>query len=294
VQRYDAVAPRRAWYLAGWARALAATLAQAYLDAFGPRVEPPRATLRVMILVDSIQCHRGYFWDDIRPELERITRHTIELRPYPLANSAQFFVEEIEHYHVLVINWDAINGDPDFGSDVVLRWCEHRRREMMLWVHRGGVLIIEGQATMGVPTQRAYDAVLGPGELRVSGLEDALQPGLETKRSGRYGRMTSLARQAAPIKHLALQDLSSAHVTRTYDQMFPGVAGRLLTPERADRHPPEWNLLYRGWFAPRLPKLRGRSQLAWVPIAVTSRRKWYERPHSDQGAAFRERIGALQ
>jgi hypothetical protein len=83
------------------------------------------------------------------------------------------FLEQLQaEAQVLIINWDAINDDLDFGADRSLEWFAQRRSVVRSWVERGGILILEGQACWGVTVQPSYDAVLGPRELLVCGAED--------------------------------------------------------------------------------------------------------------------------
>ncbi len=43
-----------------------------------------------------------------------------------MCESEEVFVERLQsNTDVLVVNWDAINGDPDFGADRALQWFSH-------------------------------------------------------------------------------------------------------------------------------------------------------------------------
>jgi hypothetical protein len=103
----------------------------------------------VLVLKDSGPYPRGCFWEEVVSRLN----HDVKLRS--LVYPDVFFVKELRAYDVLIVNWDAINGDPSFGSDSALRWSEHRHPEVRWWVSIGGILIIEGQARLSVPTQAA-------------------------------------------------------------------------------------------------------------------------------------------
>jgi hypothetical protein len=175
-------------------------------------------------------------------------------------------VRDLQERDVLIVSWDVVNGDPDFGADVALRWFLHRRPEILLWVANGGVLIIESQAALSVPSQAAYDALLGPSELRVSGPSEKPHSRVEAVRIGRFCRLTKLARSSSLFQGPAQL---AARKPLTHDDMFPGFAGELLTTYLRD---PDWSAtLYRGWFSWR-PFTRTR--LRWAAIAETADRRW--------------------
>jgi hypothetical protein len=58
---------------------------------------------------------------------------------------------------VIIINWDAINTDPVFGSDVAYSFFEHYVPDMDNWVKNGGVVLVESQAAAFIPIQDSYD-----------------------------------------------------------------------------------------------------------------------------------------
>jgi hypothetical protein len=133
--------------------------------------------LNVIVLADWQRCYRQQFWQDVLdlinqrslapPVVCRVYRLADELaiatsqRSAPdssctcEANLSEYaessFVEELQKCQVLIVNWDAVNGDPDFGADITLRWFEVRRPEIWDWVEeKGGILLIEGQAIYSV------------------------------------------------------------------------------------------------------------------------------------------------
>jgi hypothetical protein len=169
---------------------------------------------------------------------------------------------------VLIVNWDAANGDPDFGADLTLRWFEHRQPEILLWVRSGGVLIVEGQARLGVPVQRVYDALLGPGEVLVSGPEDGLDPRRDSRRAGKRCQLTARAAASPLFGYLADTLAPSDEPRWGFDDLFPDWAGRVLSPDVRSN---DWNVLYRGWFR-KNPLPRG--QLKWIPLLVTGDGFW--------------------
>ena len=240
-------------------------------SSFTPAEEKP---LRVLVLADRADRARGSHWAQTLWELrDRVKTEVVLRRPADdvvaaLDEGKATLIECLRHAEVLVVNWDAINGDPDFGADLALEWCKHRRYNILSWVEDGGVLVIEGQANLGVPTQESYDALLGPRELDVCGLEDRLDVRKQQLRVGERCRST---REARSSRLLALVGTElTATGGREHDEMFPPTtAGRLVAPFlRRGR----WPLLYRGWFRFRSQWLR-RRRFSWVPLMTTGDRR---------------------
>jgi hypothetical protein len=137
-----------------------------------------------------------------------------EVTIYPLADllpgvptsGSTANLQTIHEEQVLIFNWDAINGDPEFGSHSAMHWIQHHRPEILLWISDGHVLIIEGQATLGVPCQQAYDATVGPGELLTSVLDEPHKPlefktriGAECLKTRHFPEERGFANLASPI-----------------------------------------------------------------------------------------------
>src|SRR4051794_9939659 len=95
-----------------------------------------RLAVRVGVVVDRADRMRGQFWHEavcalreshdvtcgdpiLLPVADSITR-PLNAEPMPL----EVISSDID---ILVINWDAINGDPDFGADLARNWIAHRR-----------------------------------------------------------------------------------------------------------------------------------------------------------------------
>ena len=254
-----------------------------------PSVVQQHTRLRVLVLSDSGPYPRGCFWETVVNGLQ----HDVKLRT--LERPDVFFIKELRAHDVLIVNWDAINGDPSFGSDSALRWSEHRHPEVRWWVSKGGLLIIEGQAKLSVPTQAAYDALLGPGQMRLSGPSDPSQAGIEEKRVGKRCRVTTRVHPDTPLGPFMGKEISSEQRARTFEEMFPDNGRHLLLPlgpRDLSVRGSGWNYLYRGWFKSWLLRPPGRWGLKWVRLVETTDRKWYKRPHPTMMAA-RYRQGAV-
>jgi hypothetical protein len=223
--------------------------------------------LRVKVITDWRRCHRTSFWPELLTSLDGDP--PVEFEEYPLAECLSGTSPQdriTAECDVLIVNWDAVNGDPDFGADLAQRWFAHRRPEIMNWINKGGILIVEGQATSGVPDQRAYDAILGASELLLSRPEDHLNLEQETKRQGERCRL----RPEATTSFVPGDPRLTVVTPRTYDDMFQTTAhnpaGNVLDPSFSRQR---WNKLYRGWFRRRW----GPSQLTWSALIDTDDRR---------------------
>lgn len=222
--------------------------------------------LRVGVVADWEHCSRGVFWEEL---LQGIAEPATEVTMYRLPDrvagaavgegDAGLFVESCD---VLIVNWDAANGDPDFGASFTQRWFDARRPEVLRWVSSdGGFLVIEGQSVAHGPAQAAYDALLGRYEVRVSEPADDVDFSSEpSERMGGECELTPGARNSEAFR--GLRTLASRDET-PHDVMFPC---RVLSRDLAI----EWRYLYRGWFA-RQP-LR-RTKFRWVPVVRTVGRR---------------------
>jgi hypothetical protein len=230
------------------------------------------SSLRAVVVTDWERCPRGVLWVN---ELEAlgVDFKLIRLADSLVSESRQdptSLIRDLEARQVLILNFDCINGDPAFGSDIALDWFRYRYPELLKWVEDGGILIVEGQAMLAVPTQASYDALFGDRELRVSGPSVTPLPGLEFERTGGECRVT---RQACKygffVKYGLCTGTGELRCTdnRTIADFFPGNA-RFMLSAANDIY--EWKLLYRGWFRVLAPWCRFR----WIPLIVTNRKKF--------------------
>lgn len=234
--------------------------------------------IKVGIIVDWERSSRKCMWDAVLKDIAEDHYLDLKLTHYPMADlivrkisaDGKEQIPAIQENQVLIVNWDAINGDPDFGAHLALRWFEHRQPELLLWVKKGNILIVESQAVLGVPCATSYDAIAGRGELMVSGKWDTQNP-MEFRE--RIGSVCEKTKRCPSDNGFELVDnrvetnesspLSSA-------EMFPNGALKLLTNEIRGL---QWNkILYRGWFR-RVPPMQ--ANLPWVSILrTTDRSSW--------------------
>lgn len=116
-----------------------------------------------------------------------------------------------------------------------------------------------------MPADRYYSAVLGEGELRLSGREDPRRPEAEGARMVGRCRMTRIARRAP--RFLSLHEIDPRD-DLDFDDLFPPEAAGRLIP-RYLHNIDTGNLLYRGWFRRRIR----RGSLTWVPY-IRRDRAW--------------------
>ncbi len=232
---------------------------------------------KVGVIVDWPRSARANNWPALlaclpnEPEPQVTVYPIAQLMVEPVSEANPTSLHKINEQEVLIVNWDAANGDPDFGAHLALQWFRHRRPELLHWVAAGKVLIIESQATFGVPSQDAYDAIAGPGELPVSGLEDVTNMLSFRRRLG----PSCLKTKRFPTRHGFEDVFDPIEIGKFFgdpNEQFPKTATRLLTEPLKDVE--ESRILYRGWF--RHP-ITGRANLPWVPLVTTSSNRMFGR-----------------
>ena len=245
--------------------------------------------VKIGIIGDWARSSRGNVWRELLSSVQEITQQTFTITDFPIADLIvqppdRSGLQDIRRQDVLIINWDAINGDPDFGSHLALRWIEHRYRELLIWARKGRLLILESQATLGVPSQAAYDAALGKGETPVSGPENFDEPLSAAERMGARCRKTKKFPTRNGFGDVKGEITCSRVIEHT--DWFPGHSHTLLTEDLKGLD--EGRQLYRGWFRRTL----FRRSLKWVSILETADRPFL-RQHStmqvakvDEGAIF--------
>ena len=61
-----------------------------------------------------------------------------------------------ERTDIIIVNWDAINGDPVYGSDLAYRFMDHYSPDMLEWLSQGGVIVVESQGASWSSSGNAY------------------------------------------------------------------------------------------------------------------------------------------
>lgn len=109
---------------------------------------PALPVLKVTVVQDWSRCGRAVLWRNVLEPLSGSPKLGFELeiqycspaeelwRAGADFSQAAFAAQEFSSADVMVVNWDAANGDPEFGSDLTMRWFEHRRLEILHWVAR--------------------------------------------------------------------------------------------------------------------------------------------------------------
>lgn len=221
------------------------------------------AEIKVGIIVDWARAGRGNAWPLLLAEL----KPTPIVTTYPIADlitkpvDGEAGLQSIDEEQVLVINWDAANGDPEFGAHLCQRWLQHRGPEIVEWVNRGGILLIESQTVLGVPCAAAYEAVVGPGELPTCGPEDRTQP-LQKRRSGLSCRKSKRFPTEQGFVHVP--DVLRSGGSYPAVQEFPDSTTGFL--KAALKEMPAEPTLWRGWFRRSLPFSR---HFRWVSLLET-------------------------
>lgn len=127
------------------------------------RIFPPSHRRKVAIVVDQEKHHRSCFWEllyeDTDNDLWRLADFKLKSVADELSkkkNCAGYLFDK-EKTDIIIINWDAINGDPVYGSDRAFSLFEHYKPDMTDWMRHGGKIIVESQGASWGALQKAYD-----------------------------------------------------------------------------------------------------------------------------------------
>ena len=123
--------------------------------------------LRVVILIDRARAsrRRRCFWGDILKSPSYDLRHRIKLHLLSISDDLNrkrnpaLTLFSPDKTDVIVVNWDAINGDPVYGSDRSFCFLQHYRPDMLDWLSQGGLIIVESQGASWSPVQMSYDCI---------------------------------------------------------------------------------------------------------------------------------------
>jgi hypothetical protein len=108
---------------------------------------------------------REFFWDDVVDYFNK--EFLINIGCFDIIGPEN--LRNMHNYDILIINWDAANGDQKFGSDRLLNEIQNNKPKLKDFVKDGGILIVECQSNNWLPSQSAYDAILNSmGSVRVT------------------------------------------------------------------------------------------------------------------------------
>jgi hypothetical protein len=121
--------------------------------------------LRVVVLVDGRRPsrRRTCFWKDVLARSDHDLRNRAKVKLLSISDELRkrrnpatnlFSPEKTD---VIIINWDAMNGDPVYGSDRCYEFLEHYRPDMLEWLFQGGLLLVESQGASWSAAQGPYD-----------------------------------------------------------------------------------------------------------------------------------------
>jgi hypothetical protein len=123
--------------------------------------------VRVVVLVDRMRAsrRRRCFWRYVFRSPNQDLRQRVRLQLVSIADELErkrnpaiklFSSEETD---LIVVNWDAINGDPAYGSDRSYNFLYHYRPDMLAWLSQGGLLLVESQGASWSLTQDPYSCI---------------------------------------------------------------------------------------------------------------------------------------
>ena len=137
----------------------------ALTDWWGRRQRRIGRRVQIVVLVDQgrkSKC-RTCFWKRALRTKEHDLRFRTKVRYISLADQLRrqrnpsHDLFSIETTDVIIVNWDAMNGDPVYGSDRTYAFVTHYRPDMREWLSNGGVLIVESQGASWAAAQAPYD-----------------------------------------------------------------------------------------------------------------------------------------
>lgn len=122
--------------------------------------------ITIAIIVDNVEREnegRFCFWRDLCKGLIEVEKRPFEFRFVSLCECVEKGknpipeIFNIKKTQLVIINWDAINGDLLYGSDKALHLLQHFVPDMDLWVKGGGIMLVECQEGSRRLRQEAYD-----------------------------------------------------------------------------------------------------------------------------------------
>jgi hypothetical protein len=117
---------------------------------------------KIVVLVDRQKQRRHCFWKDVYKKSNKIRLYTYiqfisiadELRKKKNIASLLFDRTRVDY---IIVNWDAANGDPVYGSDRTREFLKHYRPDLIAWIKQGGILLVESQGASWAAIQDVYE-----------------------------------------------------------------------------------------------------------------------------------------
>jgi len=109
---------------------------------------------------------RSCFWEKVLRE-NPPERHSISDSREELRKISNQEPVRIDFADIVIVNWDAANGDYACGSDDVYLYFLTRGDRRTALMTKGGILLCEFQSGKGVLHQGAYDVIFGDDEVTV-------------------------------------------------------------------------------------------------------------------------------
>jgi len=103
----------------------------------------------------GVPATRENSWDEI---VDRFKEFGVKITKFDTIGPAK--LKDVQKYDVIIIKWDAANGDHNFGSDDIANQLEHNKPDLKEFIKNGGVLIVECQSNNWLPSQKTYDVIL--------------------------------------------------------------------------------------------------------------------------------------
>jgi hypothetical protein len=120
--------------------------------------------LKIVVLVDNKRRsrRRQCFWPSVLGAASYDLRHRVKYRLISVAdelrrgNNPATVLFSPDQTDIVIVNWDAVNGDPVYGSDRAHQFLDHYKPDMLDWLSQGGVMVVESQGASWSPSQAAY------------------------------------------------------------------------------------------------------------------------------------------
>jgi len=237
------------------------------------------AKARVVVIVDWPHRQRRVGWSDALRSAERQGKVQV-LNGGPTLVSLAAETSKVEagpspavpwvwperQFDILIVNWDAANSDPWYGSHLTLECLRHFRSDILAWVETGGVLVLDGQTAAHRPVQEAYDAVLGSGELRLDKMYDIMERRRFHDLLGYQLQLDAGNRDHPLIAGLSGDNFCARLEER--DELAQSIYS--VAPIAAEQaESASQGPLYRGWFKKRPQAIASR--LRWRTLAWSKR-----------------------